>query len=676
MDVKELIGVTLGNCTLERIIGRGGMGAVYLAQQARPIRTVAVKALLPPPGADPDDLRIFLERFRREADTVAKLEHKNILPIYEYSEAVVNGQQIAYLVMPYIRGGTLRERIDEMNRQGKRFELRVVADYIGQVADALAYAHSLGVVHRDVKPANLLFHQDGRLLLSDFGIARLSAMPALTTAGNFLGTAEYASPEQASVGELDARSDIYSLGIILYELLTGHVPFTASNPFAVLARHLNEPVPSVRSFRPDLSPSLEFVVKKALAKDPAARYQSAPEMAADLRAAISPVSPAMAAPGVLRFAGDAENSGLTVANHSWQPPVGQAARQIEAPAPQASARASPIPPTSPAVPLVPAGGIPPVLQQPGRWHWPSQGADANNAQQDAANGSPAPSSPPVRQWKRRWYYYGVIAIAALVQLPVLGLLFAAAAPGSASTTALGVLLGACVNLLALAAIEFTGVTRDRPRRRQVYRVLAVALAAPVVSGFFINFGAGHSPHSVYVPLLAYGLLVASNVYALRLLGGVDLAPEQIRSAPLLWRAALIGALTGLLPLTMILILTLTTSTPIPATGPLLLRIFGALLIALVGAPTPGAMMAVWLSQQMSFATFLRSSALASMLMFVMAFVLCAAWSLLTSGHMLFLAQFRLSGLAFLVGLFALGLLGALRGMLDVHVYWRLTRRGK
>ena len=210
MDVKELIGVTLGNCSLERIIGRGGMGAVFLAQQARPIRIVAVKALLPPQGTYPADQRIFLERFRREADTVAKLEHKNILPVYESAESLVNGQDIAYLVMPYIRGGTLRERIDEMNREGKHFDLRLVADYIDQVADALDYAHTLGVVHRDVKPANLLFHQDGRLLLSDFGIARLSAMPALTNAGIFLGTAEYASPEQANAGNLDAPTFIRS----------------------------------------------------------------------------------------------------------------------------------------------------------------------------------------------------------------------------------------------------------------------------------------------------------------------------------------------------------------------------------------------------------------------------------------------------------------------------------
>src|SRR3954447_10680542 len=180
MDIKELIGITLGTCTLERVIGRGGMGAVYLAQQARPVRTVAVKVLIPSNTYDPDQQRVFLERFRREADTIAKLEHKNILPIYEYDEALINEKHLAYLVMPFIRGGTLRERIDEMNRSGSHFDLKVIANYISEVADALSYAHSLGVVHRDIKPGNLLFHQDGRLLLSDFGIVRLKAMPSLT----------------------------------------------------------------------------------------------------------------------------------------------------------------------------------------------------------------------------------------------------------------------------------------------------------------------------------------------------------------------------------------------------------------------------------------------------------------------------------------------------------------
>src|SRR5579884_1897881 len=129
MDIKELIGITLGTCTIERVIGRGGMGAVFLAQQSRPMRTVAVKVLHPGSEYDPDQQKIFLARFRREADTVAKLEHKNILPVYEYAEAVVNGESLAYIVMPYIRGGTLRERMDDMKRRGEHFDLNAVTSY-------------------------------------------------------------------------------------------------------------------------------------------------------------------------------------------------------------------------------------------------------------------------------------------------------------------------------------------------------------------------------------------------------------------------------------------------------------------------------------------------------------------------------------------------------------------
>ncbi len=666
MDVKELIGVTLGTCTLERIIGRGGMGAVFLAQQSRPIRIVAVKVLLPASGADAEERRVFLERFRREADTVAKLEQKNILPIFEYDEAVVHGQQLAYLVMPYIRGGTLRERIDEMNREGRRFDLQTISDYIGQVAEALSYAHSLGVVHRDVKPANLLIHSDGRLLLSDFGIVRLNAMPALTTAGNFLGTAEYASPEQSSAGPLDARSDIYSLGIILYELLTGHVPFTAQNPFAVLAKHMNEPLPPIRQARPDLSPAIEFVVKKALAKNAQDRYQSALEMAADLRAAISP---ALAVPGMLRLTGSAGNGDVTEPDHPWRSqgglqggagiagiagvaaPVQQAAQQV----------ASAIPPTSPAVP------IPPPASPP-----PSPFAFQIEADQIA---SPAQK----RAWNRRLYFYGATVLAVLAQLLVLGLLFtpaSPAAPGNAAPSILGILAGSSVNMLALAALVFTGVTRDRSLRKSFLICLAVTLVAPLLSGFFVSYGALAAPGSrpLHVPLVSYGILLASNMLALRQLRVVDVAPDQVQTAPVLWRSTFIGALAGLLPLTMILILTLTTSSPLPTNNPLLLRILGVLLIALVGAPTPGTMLAVWLSQKMTFPTLVRSSALAGLLLFVVAFLLVVVWSLLTANHLLFFDQFKQSGLAFLVGVELLGLLGALRAMLDAWVYRRLLRR--
>ena len=665
MDVKELIGVTLGTCAIERIIGRGGMGAVYLAQQSRPVRTVAVKVLIPATGLDAHEQRTFLERFRREADTVAKLEHKNILPIYEYEEAIVDGQRLAYLVMPYIRGGTLRERIDEMRREGKQFDLNTVAGYISQVAEALSYAHSLGVIHRDIKPGNLLFHPDGRLLLTDFGIVRLSAMPSLTTKGSFLGTAEYASPEQVGAGELDSRSDIYSLGIILYELLAGSVPFTGPNPFAVMAKQLNDPVPSIRNVRPDLSPAIEFVVKKALAKDPKDRYQSANEMATDLKAAISPALAAPAGAG-LRLRGDANNDDPTFADRPQQALTPLA---VEIPV-KGTERA--LPPTSPALPT---GGIPWQLPAVGAQFiaqtQPGQGIPGSNMQPQ-----PVTPSPTYRQG-RRLFYYAVALIALLLQVIVLVLLNATPKAGIASLAILGVLLGTGINLLALAAIGFVAVTRSRDVRKKFYRCLAVTFIAPVLSGFFINYGnVIRSSHDLYLPVVSYLVLLLSNIYAIRQLSQVDAAREQFEVAPILWRSALIGALTGLLPLTIILIIALVTPPSLAPGSSILLRIFVVLFIVLIGAPTPGAMMAVWLSKKMPFSELLRSSAVAGMLMFVGASLLVSLLGLLSSGSTLFYDRFSQPGLAFLIVLGLLGVIGMLRGMLDAWVYHRIITRRK
>ena len=659
MDVSELIGVTLGTCTLEQIIGRGGMGAVLLAQQSRPVRTVAVKVLILPEGVDADDRRVYFERFRREADTVARLEHKNILPVFEYDEAVVAGEQLAYLVMPYVRGGTLRERIDEMRRARKQFDLNTISSYISQVADALSYAHSLGVVHRDVKPANLLFHSDGRLLLSDFGIVRLSAMPALTTVGNFLGTAEYASPEQASGSDLDARSDIYALGCILFELLTGYVPFSGSNPFAILSKHISDPVPSIKNIRPDLSPAIEFVVKKALAKNPRDRYQNATEMAADLQAAISP---AVAAPGKMRLSGDANNVDLTEAERSWQPPIPQGAGM--------QARQ----------PVSPPGGAmaAPAPAQAGQRNWAPQAA---NVPQNAgalpftvqAAMDQKGSTEPTPKRGRRLYFYGTIGITIFLQLLTLGLLFAPARPGTVSMAVMGIIVGSLVNMLVLAAIGFAGVTRHRPIDNYIKRFLAVSLLAALVSGLFISFGAETGPHGLHIPILAYALLLASNIYGVRMLGAVDASYGVVEVAPVHWRTAAIGALTGLLPLTLILTLTLSVPSPLILTQPQLLRVFGIFLVAFIGAPTPGAVLAVWFSQKLTFPTLLRNCAIAGMLMFAGAYLLALFWSALTSNHNLFFEAFQQSGLALLIGGCSLALLGALRAMLDVWAYRRIVK---
>ncbi|HVB20691.1 MAG TPA: serine/threonine-protein kinase [Ktedonobacteraceae bacterium] len=659
MDAKELLGVTLGTCTLESVIGRGGMGAVYLAQQSRPVRTVAVKVLIPAMVQDPDQQRMFLARFQREADTIAKLEHKNILQIYEYDEAVVKGQELAYLVMPFIRGGTLRERIEDMRRSGAYFDLKQVESYMSQAADALSYAHSMGVVHRDIKPANLLFHQDGRLLLSDFGIVRLQAMPGLTMAGSFLGTAEYASPEQISSGDVDSRSDIYSLGIILYELLTGTVPFTAPNPFAVMHMKLNEPVPSLRSRRPELSPAIDAVVMKALSRNPADRYQSATAFAGDFRAALN----ANGNQGVLRISGDANNDDRTVSSSKWSgsepaamsatvpvppPVIGVAMSAV--PVTPGIGPNSPFPVTQPGVPPVPLG-----------WHLPSRNQDSTVA------------APTYRQG-RRLVFYSIALAALLVQFPVFILLFAKTTNGSEVVAMLGILLGEGINLLALAGTGFTGVTRNRNIRRHVYLLLAVLVLAPLVSGIFISYGKLITTGSTHVPLLAYLLLLASNVFAIRQLALVD-AREQIEAVPVLWRPAVVGALTGLLPLTIILIFALASPFTISPDVPPLLSLLGMLLVALVATPTPGAVVAVWLSQTMSFPSLVRSSAIAGALMFVGAFILAVLWGLIFSNHIQFLYDLSQSWIALVLLVGVLGIMGSLRGMLDAWVYQKLKGRG-
>ncbi|GAC1381173.1 MAG: hypothetical protein NVSMB33_07690 [Ktedonobacteraceae bacterium] len=681
MDVKELIGVTLGTCTLERVVGRGGMGAVFMAQQARPVRTVAVKVLVPPVGSEDDQEGVFLARFRREADTVARLEHKNILPIYEYDEAVYDQQKLAYLVMPFVRGGTLRERIDEMKRSGSYFDLNLVASYISQVADALSYAHSLGVVHRDVKPGNLLFHQDGRLLLSDFGIVRLKALPSLTSVGSFLGTAEYASPEQISTSEIDFRSDIYSLGTILYELLTNTVPYNAPSPFVVMSKKLSDPVPSIRSMRPDLSEGIEEVVVKALARNPADRYQTATMLAADLRAAV-----ASSVGGALHIRGDASYNDLTIAERPWG---ALAPLEASVAASNVTGADSAFPPTQHANPMSSndGGEGAPWQQGPRQWQWPSQAqaqlqtpdqAEAYSAEaggtssQNNNDSSAQPASRDITTYTegRRLFYYGTALITLLLQFLVLLLLFAKT---GATSAMLGILVGGGINLLILAAIGFVGVTRNRNIRKFLVRALINALLVPLVSGLVMGFVL---PTGKAYPLIAYILLLLSNIYALRQLALVDAAKEQVEVASVRWRPALMGAVTGLLPLTIILIFALEAPFEHLHHVAPLLNLFGMVFVVFIGTPTPGSVMAVRLLDNMRFPSLLRSSALAGMLMFVGASLLVVTWSLLFPNKTQFLYDLKETWLGLLIILSVLSIVGALRGMLDAWLYRKIRMRNR
>lgn len=284
MNAEALVGTVLGTCTLQQLIGQGGMGAVYLAQQSRPRRQVAVKVLLPTTPLKPHHLAAFLERFRRETDAAASLEHPNIIPVYEYDEQ--NG--LAYLVMPYISGGTLR---DVMEREGQLLLPKVV-NYLEQLADALDFAHVRGVIHRDIKPANILLTPEGRLLLTDFGLVKIvseegMAQVRLTGAGAPVGTPDYMSPEQVMGEEVDGRADLYSLGIILFQMLTATTPFQGETPMQIAAQQLHAQPPLPRRFRPELPDEAQQVVLKSLSKRPVDRYSSGLELATAFRLALS-----------------------------------------------------------------------------------------------------------------------------------------------------------------------------------------------------------------------------------------------------------------------------------------------------------------------------------------------------------------------------------------------------
>lgn len=255
---------------LEREIGSGGMATVHLATDLRHDRPVALKFLKSELGA-----LLGEERFSREIRTVARLRHPFILPLHD--SGVADG--ILYYVMPYVDGESLRARL---NRE-KKLAIADAVQITRQLADALAYAHSEGVVHRDIKPENVLLTKQGHALLADFGIARTileGKGDRLTETGMLLGTPEYMSPEQiTNEGGVDQRSDIYSLGCLLYEMITGVAPFTGRSTLAIIAGQVNNPVPSVIERRPEVRPSLAMAIEKSLSKDPAGRFATASDFA-------------------------------------------------------------------------------------------------------------------------------------------------------------------------------------------------------------------------------------------------------------------------------------------------------------------------------------------------------------------------------------------------------------
>lgn len=269
-----MIGKTLGPYRIEEKIGRGGMATVYRAFEAGVERDVAIKVM-----HDVDlDNESFRMRFLREAQTVAKLEHFHILPIYAYGEE----DDTAYFVMRYISTGTLTDLIEK-----GPIPLKEASRIFKQIASALDYAHERGVIHRDIKPANILMDENNNAYLTDFGIAKIyQATVQLTGEGNLVGTPTYMSPEQCQGFDLTPASDIYALGIILYEMLLGRVPFQSETPIALINMHVNMSPPPPRTLQADMPRSVENVLLKALAKEPTERYQTATVFAEALEEAI------------------------------------------------------------------------------------------------------------------------------------------------------------------------------------------------------------------------------------------------------------------------------------------------------------------------------------------------------------------------------------------------------
>ncbi|MDX6230586.1 MAG: eukaryotic-like serine/threonine-protein kinase, partial [Frankiales bacterium] len=270
-----------GRYEIGPVLGYGGMAEVLRGRDVRLGRDVAVKILRPDLARDP----AFQARFRREAQSAASLNHPAIVAVYDTGEDTQNGVTTPYIVMEYVEGRTLREVLQTEGGVMPTRALEIVAG----VCSALQYSHAAGIIHRDIKPANVMLTPSGAIKVMDFGIARAvtAAAATMTQTAAVIGTAQYLSPEQARAEVVDARSDIYSTGCLLYELLTGRPPFIGDSPVSVAYQHVREDAVPPSVLVPDIEPSVDAIVMKALAKNPANRYQTAAEMQADITRALS-----------------------------------------------------------------------------------------------------------------------------------------------------------------------------------------------------------------------------------------------------------------------------------------------------------------------------------------------------------------------------------------------------
>jgi serine/threonine-protein kinase len=272
----DLIGKTIGGCEIQDVIGRGGMATVYRAHQVSMHRPIAIKVL--PQQYVTDDT--YLQRFNQEVKIVSQLEHRNIVPVHDYGQ--YNGRP--YIVMRYMSGGS----VDDLLANGA-LDIEMIVNIIDQIAPALDFAHSKNVLHRDLKPSNVLLDDDGGAYLTDFGIARIlgdQGGSGITTQG-VVGTPSYMSPEQAQGQPLDNRSDIYALGVMLFEIATGRRPFESDTPYSIAVMQVTTPPPAPRSINPNLSLAVEEVILKAMRKKREERYPNAVALSEALKRAVN-----------------------------------------------------------------------------------------------------------------------------------------------------------------------------------------------------------------------------------------------------------------------------------------------------------------------------------------------------------------------------------------------------
>jgi eukaryotic-like serine/threonine-protein kinase len=282
----QLIGVQLGNYEIQSLLGTGGMANVYRGFDRNLRRQVAIK-VLSDLAVQPD----FAVRFQQEARLIAGLRHPNIVQVYDFGQH----DGLSYMVQELLPGPTLQQRLRDFAARVERPTREDVLTIVGQLAGALDAAHAAGIIHRDVKPANAIWNSSGALVLTDFGIAKNIQLPNLTQTGLVIGTPDYLSPEQAKGLPLTHSSDIYSLGVVLYELLAGRLPFIAGTALGVAMSHIHDAPPPLRSLRPDLPVAVEALVQQALAKDPSARFRTAGTLAQALSQAWPAANSATAA---------------------------------------------------------------------------------------------------------------------------------------------------------------------------------------------------------------------------------------------------------------------------------------------------------------------------------------------------------------------------------------------